>query len=117
MRKIEEAKEKEANLEDIYFPSPPKITFEGYESATPDPNLVLENEEATDESYIDPDDIELPKDATLEPDVVFSDTDERDNEMVCVIFIADHEHIFCISLYKVFVYVLYTSVKFLTNLH
>lgn len=85
-KKKEVKKPKETSLEEVYFPSPPKVTFEGYDSVSPDPSIVIE--EPDDSKIISDSDVESSEkseEVVPEQDVVLSDTDDVDNEMVCIL--------------------------------
>ncbi|GFY52793.1 protein kinase C-binding protein 1 [Trichonephila inaurata madagascariensis] len=82
---INTEKAKETNLEDIYFPSPPRISFEGLDTAVPDDNIQFIDMKDTTESYSS--DAEQTasnkiEDSSGEEDIIVSDGDDTDHELV-----------------------------------
>ncbi|XP_035227834.1 uncharacterized protein LOC118200026 [Stegodyphus dumicola] len=84
-QKKEETKQEEKNLEDIYFPSPPKIRFEGLDSTSP--NAIIQNDEQEGEKNSSDTEMEASSDklsetAAEEEEIIASDNDDVNNEMV-----------------------------------
>ncbi|GIY58593.1 hypothetical protein CEXT_87421 [Caerostris extrusa] len=77
--------EEETNLEDIYFPSPPKISFEGLDTAIPDDNVQfnMPKEEAPEKTASDVEqNTDKKDDSCTEEDINIADFDDTDNEIV-----------------------------------
>ncbi|KAF8786111.1 MYND-type zinc finger-containing chromatin reader ZMYND8-like isoform X2 [Argiope bruennichi] len=80
-----ESKKEETNLEEIYFPSPPGISFEGLDTALPDDNIQFTHPKDASECY-SPDIEQVTnnkmEDSSAEEDLNWSDIDDTDNELV-----------------------------------
>ncbi|GBM20598.1 hypothetical protein AVEN_261717-1 [Araneus ventricosus] len=80
-----ESKKEETNLEEIYFPSPPGISFEGLDTALPDDNIQFPHLKDSSEGYSsDTEQVvnEKMEDSSAEEDLNWSDVDDTDNELV-----------------------------------
>ncbi|KAG8198450.1 hypothetical protein JTE90_022186 [Oedothorax gibbosus] len=78
--KVEASKE-EPSLEEIYFPSPPAICFEGLDTALPDENVHFEEYY---ENTVSENELTIVEESSAEEDILLSDNDDADQEMVTI---------------------------------
>lgn len=89
MGETNEASKEETSLEEIYFPSPPGISFEGLDTALPDDNIQFTHLKDASESFSSDTEQQVTndkvEDSSAEEDVNWSDVDDSDNELVSIL--------------------------------
>ncbi|XP_015918805.1 MYND-type zinc finger-containing chromatin reader ZMYND8 isoform X2 [Parasteatoda tepidariorum] len=83
----EENKTKEPDLEEIYFPSPPPVSFEGLDTASADESILISQSEASEKNSSDTEILsqeDKKGDSSAEEEINFSDNDDADNEQVSI---------------------------------